>query len=502
MISIQTNIDSLVAQQNLNLDNQFQSTTIQQLTSGYRINKSGDDAAGLAVANGINSDIAQLTQGVNNASNGLSQLEIVDGGLSNISTILNRLQTLATESASATFTGSRVTLNQEYSGLLSEITRQASNINLNQGGSFNQDLSVFIGGGSSTTNSTVSINLSGDENGVDATSLGLANTNVLGAGTGFTGNTQSLNDTTFLASNASESFTFNAVVNGTATTQTITVTGSTDGISGSAVIAQLNEKLGAAGLQSIVATQSSTGELEFSSTDAFNVTDNAGSNSVLITPTTTAADYQSSNAVNYVLSGGTTLALPSGSSTETLTFQQNGQTIDVTLNATNSATTADAIATINAATGQYGIYALANPAGDGIDFQSANTFTVADSGGATTDVLGVASTSAQSPTYSPTTSSGAETENADRAITAINAAIAQLGLTQGIVGAGENTLNYAINLAQSQITNFSSEESSIKDADIATSAANLSKSQVLEQTAVAALAQANAEPQAILKLLQ
>jgi flagellin len=109
MISIQTNVDSLVAQQNLGLDNQFQSNTIQQLTSGYRINKSGDDAAGLAVANGINSQIAQLTQGVNNANNGLSQLQIVDGGLSNISTILNRLQTLATESASNTFTGSRVT---------------------------------------------------------------------------------------------------------------------------------------------------------------------------------------------------------------------------------------------------------------------------------------------------------------------------------------------------------------------------------------------------------
>jgi flagellin len=70
------------------------------------------------------------------------------------------------------------------------------------------------------------------------------------------------------------------------------------------------------------------------------------------------------------------------------------------------------------------------------------------------------------------------------------------------VGAGENTLNYAINLAQSQISNFSAAESSIKDANVATQAANLSKSQVLTQTAVAALAQANSEPQAVLKLLQ
>jgi len=501
MISIQTNIDSLVAQQNLNLDNQFQSQTIQQLTSGYRINKSGDDAAGLAVANGINSQIAQLTQGVNNANNGLSQLEIVDGGLSNISTILNRLQTLATESASNTFTGSRVTLNQEYSSLLSEITRQASNINLASGGSFNTALSVFIGGGTDTANSTVAVDLSGSQNAVDATSLGLSNTNVLGAGTGFTDNTVSLNSSTFLASSASESFTFNAVVNGVAQSATVTVNGSTAGISGSDVISQLNQQLGAAGLESIVATQSSTGQLEFSSTNAFNVTDLAGSSAVLIGVTDTAA-ASANNAVNYVLSGGTTFA----ASTETLTFQQNGQTFDVNLTAAQEASVSSTVAAINAVTAQYGIYAVANSGAsgtpgtpNGIDFQSADTFTVADSGAAATDILGTTATTAQSPTAP---AGGSVTANADRAITAINNAIQQLGLTQGVVGAGENTLNYAINLAQSQITNFSSEESSIKDADIATAAANLSKSQVLEQTAVAALAQANAEPQAILKLLQ
>src|SRR5580692_6736119 len=160
MISVQTNVDSLVAQHNLNLDNQFQSNTIQQLTSGYRINKSGDDAAGLAVANGINSQISQLSQGVNNANDGLSQLQIVDGGLSNISTILNRLQTLATESASATFAGNRTTLNQEFQTELQEITRQASNIGLSSGGQYNQVNSVFIGGGNTAANGKVTIDLS------------------------------------------------------------------------------------------------------------------------------------------------------------------------------------------------------------------------------------------------------------------------------------------------------------------------------------------------------
>jgi flagellin len=61
MLSIQTNVNSLVAQQNLRVNNNFQSKTIQQLTSGYRINQSGDDAAGLAVANKFRSSVSELT---------------------------------------------------------------------------------------------------------------------------------------------------------------------------------------------------------------------------------------------------------------------------------------------------------------------------------------------------------------------------------------------------------------------------------------------------------
>ena len=85
---------------------------------------------------------------------------------------------------------------------------------------------------------------------------------------------------------------------------------------------------------------------------------------------------------------------------------------------------------------------------------------------------------------------------------ACTAAVSNLGLVQGKVGAGENKLNYAINLAQSQITNFSAAESQIRDADVAKAAANLTKGQVLQQASVAAMAQANSEPQSVLKLLQ
>jgi len=175
--SIQTNLNSMVAQENLRVNSDFQSRTINRLTSGYRINQSGDDAAGLAIANKYRSDVTELTQGVRNANDGISTLQIVDGGMNNISKMLDRLKTLATQSASGTFTGDRTVLNNEFSTLLGEIDRQAKAIGLDQNGLFAKNLSVFIGGGKSHTgavdidNGTVTIDL--QRSTVDSNSLGL-----------------------------------------------------------------------------------------------------------------------------------------------------------------------------------------------------------------------------------------------------------------------------------------------------------------------------------------
>src|ERR1019366_4119917 len=141
MISIQTNVNSLVAQQNLNVNNAFQANTVEQLTSGYRINRSGDDAAGLAVANQSRNNFSEVTQGVANGNDAVAQLQIMDGGMNNISQILDRLKTLATQSASGAFTGSRTALNGEFQTDLQEIDRQAQSIGLDTGGTFAKSLS-------------------------------------------------------------------------------------------------------------------------------------------------------------------------------------------------------------------------------------------------------------------------------------------------------------------------------------------------------------------------
>ena len=175
--SIQTNVNSLIAQENLRVTSEFQSRTINRLTSGFRINQSGDDAAGLAIANKFRSDVAELTQGVRNANDGISQLQIMDGGMNNVSKMLDRLKTLATQSASGTFTGDRTVLNKEYQTLVQEIDRQAQSIGLTTGGRFATKMSVFIGGGVSKAgamdigNGAVSLDFTNAV--VDAKNLGL-----------------------------------------------------------------------------------------------------------------------------------------------------------------------------------------------------------------------------------------------------------------------------------------------------------------------------------------
>lgn len=298
MISLQTNVTSLFAQNELNLNDNAEGKTIQQLTSGYRINDSGDDAAGLAVANNLQAEVAELQQGVINGASGSSTLQIMDGGLSNISNLLDRLETLATEGASGTFAGSYTTLNNEFQSVLTEITRQAGNI-------------------------------------------GLAST-VASGGTG-----------------------------------TVTTSG------------------------------------------------------------TIGASQYNTTPLTIFIGGG-----------DADTTTDDEVTVDLTSNG--------------------------------------------GAGGNGVDALGLGLT-------------GSAVDNAAdsaTALTAIQNAIATLGVVQGKVGAGENLLNYATNLANSQITNLTASESAIKDANVAADASNLAQEQTLQQSSIAALAQANSMPQAVLKLLQ
>ena len=493
--SIVTNVSSLVAQENLRVVNDFQNRTIERLTSGYRINASGDDAAGLAVANKYRSDIAELQQGVRNANDGISALQIIDGGLSNIAKILDRLKTLATQSGSTTFTGNRTTVNNEYQSMLGEITRQASNVGLVSSGTYNSLIEVYIGGGSSTANAKVQVDLSGSANRVDATSLGVGGTSVSGGGT-TVGNVD-LNNTanTFLAA-GTQTFTFAIYDTNAAatTTATVVVTGSS-GIAGSAVLSALNTGLSSYGISAVA---DSSGYLAFGGTRGFSVSVGAPTAG---TGVKTAASAAADNAGVYRMASAVLSALTAGD-IDTLTFQNASGSAVVSLVVGNGATVAGAVAAINAATASLGIYAVASYATTcGLAIESSSDFSVTSY--STTASKGFyAASGLNTATITDPDSTATTTGNALAAIASITSAVSTLGVVAGKVGTGQNKMQYAILLAQSQVNNFSAAESRIRDADIAAEAANLTKAQVMQQASLAAMAQANSAPQAVLALLR
>jgi flagellin len=464
-ISFQTNIASMIASVNLNNNSAFQTNTITQLTSGYRINNSGDDAAGLAVANGYAANIAELNQGVLNGNQGVNTLQIVDGGLSNISTMLNRMQTLATESATSTFTGNRATLDQEYQTLIGEINREAGNIGLGATDASNaNDLSVYIGGGeNASTGSTVNVNLS---NGlVDAAALGLSGTSIAGTPAVTVGAAAA----TAIAAGTTETFN----VNTGSGVSSFTVTGQ-GGDTVASQLARLNAQLSTVG---ITASLDSTGALAFQSSNAFSVSiTNAG----LGAGTETGKINTSLNNQSLTYAGAGSYSVTEGSVTANITLAA-GLSDSAAISSINSQLQSAGITDIQAVD-----LSAANPGTGGLfSLQGTSSFAVTGPAG---DV----------GNFVAATGNG----GAEGAINAVTAAVQLLGKVQGTVGAGENDLNYAIGLANSQITNFSATESSIRDANVAQEAANLTKAQVLEQASVAAMAQANSAPQAILSLLK
>ncbi len=165
--SVVSNVSAQNAQANLNTTSIGLQRTLTRLSSGLRINQAGDDAAGLAVANAYRSEQAVLNQGIRNANDGLSTLQIKNGALDNVSTLLDRLATLASQSASAGFAGNRTTLNNEFTDVVAEIAREVSVAGLGTA----QGFSVFVsGGGSGTVGGTVGA--------ADTTTLGIASLSV------------------------------------------------------------------------------------------------------------------------------------------------------------------------------------------------------------------------------------------------------------------------------------------------------------------------------------
>jgi flagellin len=138
-LSILNNISSLTAENALSNTQASLQKTLTQLSTGMKINSGSDDAAGLSIAEGMTANMAALTQSQQNASNGIGMLQTADGALSQVTSLLNRAVTLATEAATSNITGSQATaLNTEFQAILGEVNQIGQTTNFN-------GLNVFAG---------------------------------------------------------------------------------------------------------------------------------------------------------------------------------------------------------------------------------------------------------------------------------------------------------------------------------------------------------------------
>ncbi len=151
-ISILYNIPSLAAENQLNVTSAGLQKTLYRLSTGSRINSGADDAAGLAIANGLQANVTALTQSALNATEGAGKLQVADGALSQVTTLLNRAVTLATESANGTINdgSQRQALDAEFTAIKAEIDRIGSNTTYNG--------SAIFAGGSTNFNQVSAAN--------------------------------------------------------------------------------------------------------------------------------------------------------------------------------------------------------------------------------------------------------------------------------------------------------------------------------------------------------
>jgi flagellin len=158
-LSILNNIPSLAAQNQLAITGSNLQRTLFRMSSGSRINSGADDAAGLAIADGLRANITALTQSARNANDGVGSLQVADGSLAQVTTLLNRAITLATESATGTVSDTqRLALDAEFAAIKGEIDRIGSNTTFNGTAVFTASATnVYLSDSTSGGASTISV---------------------------------------------------------------------------------------------------------------------------------------------------------------------------------------------------------------------------------------------------------------------------------------------------------------------------------------------------------
>ena len=492
---INTNLASLNAQRNLSTSQTSLATSLQRLSSGLRINSAKDDAAGLAIADRLTSQINGSTQAARNANDGISLAQTAEGDLAQIGTNLQRIRELAVQASNGSNSASdRASLNNEAQQLSSEIDRVASNSSFNGvkllDGSFNAQ--SFQVGANNTANDSISIAAISSARtsalGGSGTSTQTTVTPTIATSSALSAGDLTLNGIQIGASAvgssagqaAGSAFSIAAAINAvssqsgvTATAVAATVTGATPSSSGSAVSAG-SFSINGVNVGAIAAGGDAVG---------------AGAN--------TAA------AINLVSGQSGVTATADNAGKVTLTAA-DGRDITLKLNAKDSAGTATVLATVNGATGlttsaggttTSGKVNLTSNASSGITISGGNPAYAGQTAGNTppSTTLTVNSIS----TIDLSTAAGAK-----NALAAIDGALTGVNSSRASLGAYQNRFASAVTSLQTTSENLSASRSRIQDTDFASETASLTRGQILQQAGTAILAQANSLPNGVLALLR
>jgi len=289
MTTINTNVSSLLARNALVANERSMSTAMERLSTGVRINSAKDDAAGLAIAAKMTSQIRGLDQAVRNANDAVSLIQTAEGALIETSNMLQRMRELAVQASSDTNTlTDRTALNQEFVSLRSEINRVAQNTQWNgvniltkQGGSNSDGIHKFQVG--ANANQTIDLTIGNYQtNSSSQTAVATVATTTSGSGQGATAAAQV---STFTIANAvavGDSFTL--TVGDKSFTHTVTAVAASEVLTRDAVFNAMIAGIGTvAGVGATESTTTSGGKIQTftaSSTafgsNSFNISSGAG----------------------------------------------------------------------------------------------------------------------------------------------------------------------------------------------------------------------------------
>ena len=498
---IQHNIAALNSYRQLGSNNTSVSKNLEKLSSGYRINRAGDDAAGLAISEKMRAQITGLETASKNANDGISLVQTAEGALTEVHSMLNRMVELADQSANGTQQDAvdRENLQKEVNSLKSEIDRISEGTNFNGINLLDGSLATKEGATkvSTITNNGVPADLTASGGAAFSQKITvLANT----AGTEQTVSLKYL-DKDGNVKNADIKFTAGADADanaGLAATELQKVFGDDYTVAASGADVTITAKENGANQTQIITAKQADGTAAAAGLTIGALTEGKD-DAFTIDGDTVAADVTKNNFLN--IDGTKYQILTKGKTVES---GAKALYIDQSTGALN----ADSATQIAAQLKEYGVNASSN--GTDITVAKADANSVAKGGltlqiGDTADNFNQMKVSISSMNTKNLGIAGVDIstqQGAKDAVSLIKSAINSVSSTRGDLGALQNRLEHTINNLGVTTENMTAAESRIRDVDMAKEMMNYTKNNILVQASQSMLAQANQTPQGVLQLLK